>query len=146
MTIWVQKHSIQEINQLLKNTLCQHLSIHITEKTATQLIGKMPIDKRTCQSFGRLHGGASLVLAETLGSLAGNLCVSDQFSCVGVEINANHLLPVFSGWVTGIAMPLHLGRSTQVWEIKLYREDQRICCVARHTVAVITQENASYKA
>ncbi len=137
MSIWIKNISIHEINQLLKNTLCEHLNICMTEKTDNQLIGTMPVDSRTHQTFGRLHGGASVVLAETLGSIAGNLCVPSHQVCVGLEINANHLLPVFSGLVTGKATPLHTGRSTQVWEIKLYRDDNRLCCISRHTVSII---------
>lgn len=97
----------------------------------------MPVDARTVQPYGLLHGGASVLLAETLGSSAGNLCVAEGRRVVGIEINANHLRAVTGGLVTGTARPLHLGRSTQVWEIRIEDEAGRLACVSRLTLAVV---------
>jgi uncharacterized protein (TIGR00369 family) len=97
----------------------------------------MPVDTRTLQPYGLLHGGASVLLAETLGSSAGNLCVDDDAMCVGIEINANHLAPARDGIVVGTARPLHVGRSTQVWEIRIEDTSGRLVCVSRLTLAVV---------
>jgi 1,4-dihydroxy-2-naphthoyl-CoA hydrolase len=97
----------------------------------------MPVDIRTRQPYGLLHGGASVLLAETLGSTAGNLCVEPGEICVGIEINANHLAPVREGQVTGTARPLHVGRSTQVWEIRIEDDSGRLACISRLTLAVV---------
>jgi uncharacterized protein (TIGR00369 family) len=97
----------------------------------------MPVDARTHQPYGLLHGGASVLLAETLGSSAGNLCVGEDAMVVGIEINANHLAGVREGVVTGTARPLHVGRSTQVWEIRIEDDRGRLACVSRLTLAVV---------
>src|SRR5699024_2411368 len=97
----------------------------------------MPVDARTHQPYGLLHGGASVLLAETVGSTAGMLCVGEDEGCVGVEINANHLRGVRSGTVTGTARPLHVGRRTQVWEIRIEDEAGRLACISRLTLAVV---------
>lgn len=123
---------------MFKNTLLEHLGIELTRIGDDFLEAKMPVDRRTHQPFGLLHGGASVALAESLGSFAAHLTLDDQNKyCVGLEINANHLRSVKSGFVTGTARPLHIGRSTQVWEIKITNEQQELVCVSRITMAVI---------
>ena len=112
------------------------LGIEITELGDDFLRGRMPVDARTRQPYGLLHGGASVALAETLGSMAGNLCLQ-QGQAVGLEINANHLRAATRGWVTGTARPLHVGRTTQVWEIRIEDDAGRPTCVSRLTLAVV---------
>jgi len=116
-----------------------NLGIEFTEQGEDFLRGTMPVDHRTLQPYGLLHGGASVLLAETLGSMAANMCVDDPATgqAVGIEINANHLRGVREGTVTGTARPLHVGRQTQVWEIRIEDERQRLVCVSRLTLAVI---------
>jgi uncharacterized protein (TIGR00369 family) len=97
----------------------------------------MPVDQRTFQPYGLLHGGASVLLAETLGSSAGTLCCNPDEMCVGIEINANHLVAVRGGHVTGTARPLHIGRRTQVWEIRIEEASGRLACISRLTLAVV---------
>lgn len=125
--------------QMSKNTIGEHLGIEFVEKGEDFLIAKMPVDHRTKQPFGLLHGGASVVLAETLGSIASVLCLDDPKTqkAVGLEINANHLRPVTEGWVYGKATPIHVGRKTHIWDIKITNEDQKLVCVSRLTVAIV---------
>lgn len=139
--IWFGEPSEPEINERFKGSLMEHLGIEITEIGADYLKGTMPVDHRTVQSFGRLHGGASVALAETLGSRGANLCVDQsKYQCVGVEINANHIRSEKIGAVvTGTARPIYLGKSTHVWEIHIVNENQQLVCIARHTVAVQTR-------
>ena len=138
MAIWKQAVNNAEIAQRKSGTLGAHIGIRITEIGDDYLRGTLPVDERTRQPFGRLHGGASVALAEELGSLAANLCLDPQREvAVGVEINANHLRGVRSGVVTGTARPLHVGRASQVWEIRIEDEQQRLVCVSRLTIAVI---------
>ena len=120
------------------DTLVHHLGIEFLESGPDYLQGRMPVDKRTHQPFGLLHGGASVVLAETLASI-GSAAVVDlrKNLCVGLEINANHLRGVKSGWVTGTARPLHLGRTTHVWDIRIVDEADKLVCVSRCTIAII---------
>ncbi len=121
-----------------RNTAAESLGIEITEAGDDFLRGRMPVDSRTVQPYGVLHGGASVLFAETLGSIAANHCVrGENERAVGLEINANHLRPVPPGWVTGTARALHLGSTTQVWEIRIENEQGKLCCVSRLTVAVI---------
>jgi 1,4-dihydroxy-2-naphthoyl-CoA hydrolase len=130
--------SVEQVNGMFKNTLLEHLGIELTRIGDDFLEAKMPVDRRTHQPFGLLHGGASVALAESLGSFAAHLTLDDENKyCVGLEINANHLRSVKSGFVTGTARPLHIGRSTQVWEIKITNEQQELVCVSRITMAVI---------
>ena len=130
--------SLDELNGLSRNTLIEHLGIVFTAAGEDWLQATMPVDARTVQPYGLLHGGASVVLAETLGSIAGGLCVEPATQAVvGLEINANHLRGVRSGVVTGIARALHVGRSTQVWEIRIENEAGKLVCVSRLTLAVI---------
>jgi 1,4-dihydroxy-2-naphthoyl-CoA hydrolase len=112
--------------------------MEITELGDDYLVGTMPVDQRTRQPFGILHGGASVALAETLGSIAANLVVDPQkFYCVGQEINANHLRPVAEGVVTGTARAVHIGRSSQVWEIRMLDGQGKLNCISRITMAVV---------
>ena len=132
-----QDVTLDELNALSKGTLMEPLGIRFTEIGADWLRGTMPVDARTHQPYGLLHGGASVALAETLGSSAGGLCVGPEQGVVGIEINANHLRGVREGLVVGTARPIHVGRSTQVWEIRIEDERGRPVCVSRLTLAVI---------
>lgn len=138
MKIWPRDYSLARLNELGCGNLTEHLGIEFTAIDADSLTARMPVDQRTRQPAGLLHGGASVALAETLGSFAGSLVLTDPArTVVGLEINANHLRGVRSGWVTGTARPLHLGRATQVWEIRIVDDEQRLVCVSRLTVAVV---------
>jgi 1,4-dihydroxy-2-naphthoyl-CoA hydrolase len=132
------EHSIQSLNDFGRNTMGEHLGIEITEIGKDYLCGKMPVDQRTKQPFGLLHGGASCVLAETLGSL-GSACIIDlqHFNAVGIEINANHLRSAREGFVHGKAQLLHEGRKIHVWDIKINSDEGKLLCVSRLTVAII---------
>lgn len=133
--------SVAQLNQLNKNTIMEHIGIEITALDAESITGKMPVDHRTHQPFGLLHGGASVVLAETLGSIASTLILEPKGQyCVGLDINANHIRGVKEGWVYGTARALHLGRSTHVWEIKITNEAEKLVCVSRLTMAVMTKQ------
>lgn len=136
-----QQPSIEFLNRLNENTLGQHLGIEITEIGEDFILAKMPVDNRTHQPMGLLHGGASVAFAETLGSIAGTLCLEDMTKqhIVGLEINANHIKGVRSGWVYGRVAALHVGRSTQVWEIKITNEEGKLVCMSRITLAVISK-------
>lgn len=139
MTIFRKQVSVELLNAHNDGSLAQTLGIRITDVGDDYLRGRMPVDARNKQPFGLLHGGASVALAETLGSLAGWLCLEDEAAyCVGVEINANHLKAMRHGEVIGTARALHLGRSTQVWEIRICDGDDTLVCVSRLTLAVIT--------
>lgn len=130
--------SLDELNRLSRDTLIDHLGIVFTGVGEDWLQATMPVDERTRQPYGLLHGGASVVLAETLGSSAGNLCVDTASQvCVGLEINANHLRAARSGVVTGTARALHVGRTTQVWEIRIENEAGKPVCISRLTLAVV---------
>ena len=129
--------TLDTLNQWSDGTLMQPLGIRFTEIGADYVRGTMPVDARTHQPYGLLHGGASVALAETLGSTAAGLCVEEGEGVVGIEINANHLRGVREGTVTGTARPLHVGRSTQVWEIRIEDESGQLVCVSRLTLAVI---------
>ncbi len=136
--IWFKKVSPAEINSRPANHLGSLIGIEFTEITDDSISARMPVDERTHQPMGILHGGASVVLAETLGSVASNMIVDDsKFMGVGLEINANHLRPVKSGYVTGVCKPLHIGAKTHVWEIKLVDDRGKMNCVSRLTVAII---------
>ena len=131
-------HTIESLNELGKNTMGEHLGIEFTEIGADYLIAKMPVDQRTKQPFGLLHGGASCVLAETLGSVGSVCCVDiEKYNVVGVEINANHLRSAKSGYVFGKATLLHGGQKIHVWDIQITNELGKLMCVSRLTVAVL---------
>jgi 1,4-dihydroxy-2-naphthoyl-CoA hydrolase len=131
--------SLESLNDWSKGNLLEHLGIEFIEITSTTLKAKMPVDHRTKQPFGLLHGGASVVLAESLGSVASTLAVEDPLSqiAVGVEINANHLKSVKEGFVIGICTPLRIGRTLHVYDIKIHDEQENLVCVSRLTVAIL---------
>ena len=142
MTIWFDKDlTIGKIRPIGKNTMAEFLGIEWVGMGDDYLKAKMPVDHRTNQPYGLLHGGASCVLAETLGSVA-SVMVIDQskFICVGIEINANHIRGAKHGYVTGIVTPLHIGSSTHVWDIKIYDDNQKLVCVSRLTVAILPKK------
>jgi 1,4-dihydroxy-2-naphthoyl-CoA hydrolase len=128
----------EELNDFSKGTLGEHLGIHFITVGEDFLEATMPVERRTHQPMGLLHGGASVALAETLGSVAATLCVDagKQF-CVGLEINANHIKGVRSGLVKGITRPIHIGKKTQVWEIRIVNEQNELVCISRITMAVL---------
>jgi 1,4-dihydroxy-2-naphthoyl-CoA hydrolase len=133
--------SLDDLNALSGDTAIAALGIVFTEIGADFVRATMPVDTRTRQPYGLLHGGASVLLAETLGSTAANLCLVPGEICVGIEINANHLAAVRDGHVTGIARPLHVGRRTQVWEIRIEDDLGRLVCVSRLTLAVVAHRS-----
>ncbi len=138
MAIWKQPVDAAAFATRKPGTLGTHIGIRITEIGDDYLRGTLPVDERTRQPFGRLHGGASVALAEELGSMASNLCLDPAREvAVGLEINANHLRAAREGLVTGTARPLHLGRSSHVWEIRIEDEAGRLVCISRLTIAVI---------
>lgn len=130
--------TLEQINNFAKNSMIDYLGIELTEIGKNHLKAKMPVDYRTKQPMGILHGGASVVLAETLGSIGATFTVDKEKQyCVGLEINANHIKSSRSGFVEGIAKPLHIGRKTQVWQIKITNEEKQLICVSRITLAVM---------
>lgn len=142
MSLWKQATDLAVLNSWNEGTAAQSLGIRYTEVGADYLRGTMPVDTRTRQPFGLLHGGASVLLAETLGSLAANLCLDPAVElAVGLDINANHLRAVQTGEVTGTASPLHIGRTTQVWEIRIVSDSADLCCIARLTMAIVPRRD-----
>ena len=135
--IWHDRPDLGRANELSRGSAIGHLGIEFTELGADHLIGRMPVDSRTLQPFGILHGGASVLLAESLVSCAATFVAAPGQACVGMEINANHLRPVTSGWVTGTARPISLGRRSQVWEVRIVDGDHWLVCISRCTLAVI---------
>lgn len=138
MSIWKRPATVEALNATNPGTLNEALGIRLTEVGDDFLRGTLPVDRRTIQPFGLLHGGASVALAETLGSLGGWLTLpAGGGRTVGIEINANHIRAASAGEVTGTARPLHLGRSTQVWEIRIEDAQGRLTCISRLTLAVV---------
>ncbi|HRI22411.1 MAG TPA: hotdog fold thioesterase [Panacibacter sp.] len=139
MSIWFNKNKqVEELDYLRTNTLGGHLDMKFTEIGDNFIKASMPVDHRTHQPYGLLHGGASAALAETLGSIASALVIDqEKFICVGLEINANHVRGVKSGFVIGTCTPLHLGASTHVWDIRIHDEREKLICVSRLTVAIL---------
>jgi 1,4-dihydroxy-2-naphthoyl-CoA hydrolase len=138
MTIWKSLRSVEEMNSLHVGTLVEHIGIRFTECGDDFVRGTIPVDARTQQPYGLLHGGASVALAETLGSMGAIMCLDvEQYQCVGQEVNANHLRAARKGLVTGTARPVHLGGRSQVWVIDLVNEAGQLTCTSRLTVAVI---------
>ena len=132
------KHPLTSMNrEAVAHSLIGHLGIEFLEVGDDWLKGRMPVDARTHQPFGVLHGGASVALAETLASWAGTMAVGADSICVGMEINANHVRPVREGWVYGVAKAEALGRTTQVWSIRITDEQDRLVCISRMTLAVV---------
>jgi 1,4-dihydroxy-2-naphthoyl-CoA hydrolase len=138
MSIWRNATTLEELQGSTANTLVELLGMRFTEIGPDYLRATMPVDTRTHQPTGVLHGGASVALAETVGSTAANLCVDrTQELCLGQEINANHLRPIAAGLVTATARPLHRGTRSQVWQIEIRDERERLVCVSRLTMAVV---------
>lgn len=143
MSIWFNKElTIGMLGLTPKGTMDEHIGIEWTELGSDYLKARLPVDQRTRQPYGLLHGGASCTLAESLGSFASAMVIDPaQFQCVGLEINANHVHSATGGYVTGVAMPLHLGKSTHVWDIRIYNENEKLVCVSRLTVAIIQKRD-----
>ena len=141
MSIWFKKSiKLADLAPFATETMAEHLGIEWTEIGDDYIKIKMPVDERTKQQYGLLHGGASCVLAETAGSVASHLVVdSSKYSCVGLEINANHIRSARSGFVYAIATPLHLGANTHVWDVKIYDDLNKLICIARLTVAILNK-------
>jgi 1,4-dihydroxy-2-naphthoyl-CoA hydrolase len=137
MTIWKQNADIEVVRTYLAGTMCEHVGIDLIEIGADFIKATMPVDARTFQNRGILHGGASVVLAETIGSIAATLCCPEGHFIVGLEINANHVRAGKPPYVTGIARPLHIGSSTMVWDIRITDVDDKLVCVSRLTTAVL---------
>ena len=136
-TIWKKQVDIELLNKLSANTMGETLDMKFVEIGDDYIKASMPVDKRTHQPYGLLHGGASAALAETVGSVASSLCINEDQICVGIEINCNHIRGKKSGSVVATAEPLHIGASTHVWDIKIRDEREKLVCVSRLTVAVL---------
>ncbi len=137
MPIWKKPLSLEMLRQAHAKTAIEHLGIEITEIGDDFLRGRVPVDERTRQPFGLLHGGVSVVLAETLGSMGAFYSCPEGHRAVGLDINANHLRAATSGWVTGTARPVHIGKTTQVWQIDMVNDEGQLTCVSRITMAVL---------
>ncbi|HRE38200.1 MAG TPA: hotdog fold thioesterase [Chitinophagaceae bacterium] len=144
MAIWFKKDlSLADLKELGNGTMADHLGIEWTEVGSDSLKARMPVDHRTKQPYGLLHGGASCVLAETIGSVSSAMVVDhSKYYCVGLEINANHIRSAKEGFVSGTATPLHLGATTHVWDIKIHDDKHKLICVSRLTVAVIKRKES----
>lgn len=144
MRIWYNKElTIEDFKSFGKGTMAEYIGIEWIEAGEDFLKAKMPVDHRTNQPYGLLHGGASCTLAETIGSVASAMVVDhSKFVCVGLEINANHVRSARQGFVTGVASALHLGANTHVWDIKIYDELEKLVCISRLTVAVIPRKES----
>lgn len=141
MSIWNNTPSLKQINDLNKNTLGEHFTIVFTEIGNDYLKATMPVDNRTKQPFGLLHGGASVALAETMGSVASWCAINRElFIGVGIEINANHIKAVTEGTVTGICSPLHISGKNHVWDIKIYNSKNELCCISRFTCTIVAKK------
>lgn len=139
MSIWKRDTSIERLNKRRDDSMVEHLGIEVVEIGDNFITASMPVDKRTHQPMGILHGGASIALAETVGSMAANLVVEENQYCVGLEINGNHLKSVRSGSVLAMASPVHIGRSTQVWDIRIRNQEGADICISRLTMAVLNK-------
>jgi 1,4-dihydroxy-2-naphthoyl-CoA hydrolase len=138
MTIWRTQTSVEQIREFSRETLADTIGIRVTEIGPDFLRATMPVSPRVHQPMGVLHGGASVALAETVGSVAATLCVDqEKYVCLGQEINANHLRPISSGIVTATARPFHIGKRSHVWSIEIRDEEGRLVCVSRLTMAVV---------
>ena len=137
MRIWTKPISVESITALSAGSAVSHLGMEFLEVGDDFIRGRVPVDERTRQPYGLLHGGVSVALAETLGSVAAGHVVAEGHTLVGLDINANHLKSARSGWVTGIARPVHIGRSTQVWHIDMHNDAGELTCVSRLTMAVL---------
>ena len=137
MRIWKQAVSVEQLDAIHIGTAVEHLGIEFVEVGDDFIKARVPVDQRTKQPYGLLHGGVSVVLAEALGSCGAAYAAPEGHRCVGLDINANHLKSATSGWVTGITRPVHIGRSTQVWQIELRNDAGELTCVSRITMAVL---------
>ncbi len=140
--IWKKPISLDVLRASARNTAIEHLGIEYLEIGDDYLIGRVPVDHRTHQPYGLLHGGVSVVLAETLGSVGAMFSSPPEWRCVGLDINANHIRGVQSGWVTATARPVHIGRTTQVWQIDMVNDDGKLTCVSRITMAMLPMDKA----
>ncbi len=142
MSPWFKPYTLADLEAWIPRTMIEHLGIRFREIGPDYLVGTLPVDHRTHQTMGILHGGASLALAETLGSIGANMCIDTRKQvCVGQEINANHLRPVTSGEVVGTARAIHIGQRSQVWQIDILGPDGRLVCVSRLTLAIVERGN-----
>ena len=139
MAIWKQPISVEVLAAMHKGTAPEHLGMEFLEVGDDFIRGRVPVDARTRQPYGLLHGGVSVVLAETLGSCGAVYACKPGTRCVGLDINANHIRGAMAGWVTGITKPVHVGRSTQVWAIELFDDAGSLTCVSRITMAVLKE-------
>jgi 1,4-dihydroxy-2-naphthoyl-CoA hydrolase len=137
MRIWKRPISVEELTAIHKGTAPEHIGMEFLEVGDDYIRARVPVDQRTRQPYGLLHGGVSVVLAETLGSCGAIYCCEPGYRTVGLDINANHLKGASSGWVTGTTRPVHIGRSTQVWHIDLHNDAGELTCVSRITMAVL---------
>lgn len=137
MSLWKQAISLEQLTASAVNTAISHLGIEFLEVGDDFIRARVPVDARTVQPYGLLHGGVSVVLAETLGSCAASYAAPEGHQVVGLDINANHIKGATSGWVTGITRPVHVGRSTQVWQIDMHNDAGELTCVSRITMAVL---------
>ncbi|OGT46654.1 MAG: esterase [Gammaproteobacteria bacterium RIFCSPHIGHO2_12_FULL_41_20] len=138
MKIWKTDVTLAKLTERGRNTIVEHLGIEFTELGDDYLQARMPVDQRTKQPLGIMHGGASCVLAETIGSMAANYCVNtEEHYCVGLDINTNHIRPARQGYVTGVAKPYHIGKSTQVWGIEIVDDAGKLVSITRLTMAVL---------
>ncbi|ACT96339.1 hotdog fold thioesterase [Dyadobacter fermentans] len=140
--MFVKSATLGSLQSFGTNTIAGHIGIEFTEIGTDYISARMPVDKRTHQPFGILHGGASVVLAETLGSIASFLCIPENENkhAVGLEINANHLRPVKEGYVHGTVRPIHVGRTTHIWDIRITNEENKLVCISRLTVAIVNAD------
>lgn len=140
MSIWKRPATVETLTAFSANTATEHLGIEFLEVGEDFITARVPVDKRTCQPYGLLHGGVSVVLAETLGSCAAACATPEGTRVVGLDINANHLRGATSGWVTGTTRPVHIGRTTHVWAIELRNEAGELTCVSRITMAILASK------
>ena len=139
MPIWKQPFTVEICSAGAVGTAIAHLGVEFLEVGDDFVRARVPVDHRTCQPYGLLHGGVSVVLAETLGSVGAMFSSPPDWRCVGLDINANHIRGVKSGWVTGTARPVHIGRTTQVWQIDMVNDEGKLTCVSRITMAMLQE-------
>ncbi|GHN03237.1 thioesterase [Cytophagales bacterium WSM2-2] len=141
MSVFNSGVSLEMLNKMSANTMLEHLGIQFTEIGSDSIEARMPVDHRTHQPFGILHGGASVALAETLGSVAAMCCLDPALQlCVGLDINANHIKSVRDGFVIGRVSPVHIGKKTHVWEIRITTEKKELVCISRITMAILDKK------
>lgn len=143
MSIWTREAKVADLQRISENTAVSHLGIEFTRIGDDELVARLPVDARTRQPLGLLHGGVSVVLAETLASVGAYLCCAEDEQVVGLEVNANHIRAAERGHVTGTARALHLGRTTQVWQVEIRDERDKLVCVSRVTMAVLKSQGGN---